>query len=150
MIRLRQMQDSDVEDVTRLFEAADPFAKPSLIKKWTKQDLRETPEYCYVAEYRGKIVGAITGYTEGQIGYVENLAVDIKYRESGVGSKLLTKEVEKLKKRGAKKVKLEVHFECASAIPFYYKHGFKMLRCKQNYFGKGEDAIILFKVLCNH
>ena len=44
-------------------------------------------------------------------------------------------------------MKAEVHYKCASAIPFYYKHGFRMVGFSQNYFGLGHDAMILQKNL---
>jgi ribosomal protein S18 acetylase RimI-like enzyme len=40
-------------------------------------------------------------------------------------------------------VQADVHYKCASAIPFYYKFGFRIAGFQQDYFGAGHDAIIL-------
>ncbi|MDI6690924.1 MAG: hypothetical protein QME50_03530 [Candidatus Bathyarchaeota archaeon] len=59
---------------------------------------------------------------------------------------LLNKELKALKKK-VKAVLAEVHYKCAYAIPFYYKHNFRISAFRRDYFGEGHDAIILKLVL---
>ena len=74
---------------------------------------------------------------------LEDIAVSENWQRKGVGRKLLEKEIEMLKEKGVKIVRAEVHYECAEAIPFYYKFGFRISGFEQDYFGIGQDAIIL-------
>ena len=52
-------------------------------------------------------------------------------------------ELQVLKRKKVKLVFAEVHYKCASAVPFYYKFGFRIVGFQQDYFGVGHDAIIL-------
>ena len=70
-----------------------------------------------------------------------------KYQGKGIGKRLIRPELEALGARGAKIVMAEVHYQNAQAIPFYYKHGFRLSGCLQDYFGINHDAIILKLVL---
>ena len=74
---------------------------------------------------------------------LEDIAVSENWQRKGVGRKLLEKEIEMLKEKGVKIVRAEVHYECAEAIPFYYKFGFRISGFEQDCFGIGQDAIIL-------
>ena len=78
---------------------------------------------------------------------IEDLAVAENYQGKGIGRKLIRSELDALGARGAKIVMAEVHYQNAQAIPFYYKYGFRISGCLQDYFGIGHDAIILKLVL---
>ena len=57
--------------------------------------------------------------------------------------RIITGSLEALKKRGSEIVIAEVHWKNAEVVPFYYKHGFRLSGCAQDFFGMGHDAIIL-------
>lgn len=48
---------------------------------------------------------------------------------------------------GCSKINLEVRVDHVRAINLYKKHGFKDIIVRKNYYGKGEDALILCKTL---
>lgn len=60
---------------------------------------------------------------------------------------MLNEELRVLRLRKAKVVVAEVHYKYAAVILFYYKHNFHITDFKQDYFGKGHDAIILKSIL---
>jgi len=70
-----------------------------------------------------------------------------EYQGKGIGKRLLEKELKALEQRGVKIVLAEVQYKCAAAIPFYYKHNFRITGFEHDFFGKGQDAIILRLVL---
>ncbi len=74
---------------------------------------------------------------------IEDIVVDRAYQSKGVGKRLLKRELQILKRKNVKLAFAEVHYKCASAIPFYYKFGFRISGFQQDYFGAGHDAIIL-------
>jgi ribosomal protein S18 acetylase RimI-like enzyme len=74
---------------------------------------------------------------------IQDIAVNKEFQRRGVGEKLMEKELQVLKGKNVKLVFAEVHYKCASAIPFYYKFGFRIAGFQQDYFGAGHDAIIL-------
>ena len=48
---------------------------------------------------------------------------------------------------GCEKINLEVRVTNERAINLYKKHGFKEVIVRKDYYGKGEDALILSKVI---
>jgi ribosomal-protein-alanine N-acetyltransferase len=97
----------------------------------------------FVAVACEKVVGYVQGDTRGPMTTIEDLAVAKNYQGKGIGKQLIRSELEALEARGAKMVIAEVHYQNAQAIPFYYKQGFRISGCLQDYFGIGHDAIIL-------
>jgi ribosomal protein S18 acetylase RimI-like enzyme len=79
----------------------------------------------------------------GAMAVIQDIAVNKEFQRRGVGEKLMEKELQVLKGKNVKLVFAEVHYKCASAIPFYYKFGFRIAGFQQDYFGAGHDAIIL-------
>ena len=58
-------------------------------------------------------------------GYISNLFVMKKYRQKGIGKKLVQKAEEWLRKNGAHHATLEIHVDNKSALNFYHGLGFK-------------------------
>jgi len=58
-------------------------------------------------------------------GYVSNLYVQKKYRNKGIGKKLLLASLKWLKQNNVKYISLEIHLENKKALKFYRGLGFK-------------------------
>lgn len=109
------------------------------------QDFGKTGDYCLVAEQYGELIGAIwVRYINGY-GFVDNetpelsMAVLKEHRGTGIGEKLLTAMIDRLKDKQLKRVSLSVDRE-NYAYWFYKKHGFA------NYL-ESEDSITMTKEL---
>ena len=95
--------------------------------------------------------GAVTAY--GGMNVVEDeaevqlIAVAEMYRRCGRGGKILEDLLEEAKRRGAKKVFLEVRVSNAPAMLLYLKHGFRGLYARSRYYADGEDAIVMIREL---
>jgi ribosomal-protein-alanine N-acetyltransferase len=106
--------------------------------------LKENPDLSFVALESGKVVGYVMADTQdNDEAVLEDIAIAIEHQKRRIGTRLLEKELTALNQKGVKTVLAEVHYKCASAIPFYYKHGFRITGFKQDHFGEGQDAIIL-------
>ena len=146
--RIRPMDPEDLETLSMIYMLANPHANSEAIEKWTRDTLGKFPEMCYVAEVEGKVVGGVSGLRrDPDVGVVDDLAVAEEYQGMGVGSALLTRVLGEFKKAGLKVAMLEVHHLRSEAIPFYYRHGFRISGSAQDYFGVGHDAIIMRKEL---
>jgi len=142
------MQPKDLDVLSTIYTLANPQATSEAIEKWTRNTLKEFPNLCYVAEVEGRVVGGVSGLRrDPDIGVVDDLAVAEKYQGVGIGSALLTRVLGEFKSAGLKVASLEVHHLRSEAIPFYYKHGFRISGSAQDYFGVGHDAIIMRKEL---
>ena len=91
--------------------------------------------------------GDVVGYCgasfvldEGEIG---NLCVSGKYRREGIATKIMDKLLSDLKVSGVTKVFLEVSSTNEPAIRLYEKVGFVKYGSRKDYYGAGDDALLL-------
>lgn len=95
--------------------------------------------------------GVLTAY--GGISVVEDeaelqlIATSEMYRRCGRGRKILDDLIGEAKRRGAKKMFLEVRVSNASAMLLYLKAGFVGLYVRSRYYSDGEDAVVMKKEL---
>lgn len=95
--------------------------------------------------------GAITAYG-GMSAVLDEaelqlIATSEMYRCCGRGGKVLADLLEEAKRRGVKKVFLEVRVSNAPAQTLYLKNGFRGSYCRSRYYPDGEDAIVMVKEL---
>jgi len=89
-----------------------------------------------VAQLNGEIVGfiyfihSLSMFLEAskQVALISDMYVKPEFRRRGIGSLLLKKCFEKLRKLNIKHVTLSVLSENLAAVKFYEKHGFKICR----------------------
>ena len=73
-----------------------------------------------------------------------NIAVDIRFRNEGIGSKLLDFIIQHCKNQGAENLFLEVRRSNESARKLYEKKGFIFDSVRKNYYKNPvEDAILM-------
>ena len=91
--------------------------------------------------------GDVVGYCgssfvldEAEIG---NLCVSGKYRREGIALKIMNKLFENLKEKGVRTVFLEVSSANEPAISLYEKLGFNKYGSRKDYYGSGDDALLL-------
>lgn len=142
-IVVRKMRLSDLDVVSELAMLANPHAIKKKYKKLVLGELKENPDLSFVATKNGKVVGYVLADIHDDGAVLEDIAVSEKLQGRGIGKRLLDKELIALKHKKVKTVCAEVHYKCASAIPFYYKHNFRITGFVHDYFGRGHDAIIL-------
>jgi ribosomal protein S18 acetylase RimI-like enzyme len=141
------MRETDLDAVCELAMLANPHAVKEKYSEDILDELRENPDLSFVATDKGNVVGYVLAETHNSDAVLEDIAVAKEYQGKNVGKSLLEKELKVLKRKGVKIVLAEVHYKCASAIPFYYKHNFRITGFVQDFFGIGHDAIILKLVL---
>lgn len=146
-IIIRKMRKSDLEIVSELAMLANPFAEKARYKKHIEEELESKPGLAFVAVKNNKVVGYVMGDITNGHGKLEDIAIDAAHQHQGIGASLLETEFKALKNTQIKIIVAEVHYKCASAIPFYYKHGFRISRVERNFFGVNHDAIILELIL---
>jgi ribosomal protein S18 acetylase RimI-like enzyme len=131
---VRRYRHTDADAVVNLlkqlvFLEGKP-SKPRIIKRFLRKISRSG--IILVAEVDGKIVGAGGGYVIGSIenvegeryGFIEFLVVDEGYRGMGIGRRLLTILVDKLRSKGVSEIYLEVDPRNEAALSLYRSLGF--------------------------
>ena len=159
-IKVREIQKSEIwklEDM--LYEAIYQPDKQNLIPRsvlkipevyaYIKDFGKSKDDYCLVAESYGKIIGAvwvriISGIPKGY-GYIDEetpeFAISLfkEYRNQGIGTNLMNKMIDYLKKNGYEKASLSVQKE-NYAVKLYKKLGFEIINENK------EDYLMLLKL----
>ncbi len=94
-----------------------------------------------------RVVGFIIGYTSGRGGAVYTLDVHPAHRRKGVGCRLVHAMEEELWAQGARAVRLEAALENPDAMKLYRKAGYCERELVRNYYGRGKDAVRMWKEL---
>lgn len=100
---------------------------------------------CLVAEIQGKIVGAVWTRIIDDYGHIDNetpsLAISLykEYRNLGIGTEMLKKMLEMLKRCNYKRVSLSVQ-KANYAVKMYLKAGFEIV------YENSEDLIMICKL----
>lgn len=146
-VTIRRMRENDLTVVSELAMLANPHTTKEKYSRFILDELRKNPDLAFVANDDGEIVGYALAETRNGDAVLEDIAVAEEYQGKNVGKRLLEKILNVLKRKGVRIVRAEVHYKCASAIPFYYKHNFRITGFAQDFFGVSHDAIILKLVL---
>ncbi len=100
------------------------------------------------AEVRGPIAGFVTYHLQKQeYGHIITLDVHPEARRQRLGSQLIAAVCERLRKRTAFMVVLEVAVNNHPALAFYERHGFKKVKVLERYYNRDVDAIFMTKRL---
>ena len=94
----------------------------------------------------GKIGGFIVAH-DGATGHIITIDVAETARRSGVGSMLLRAAEDRLRVAGALAVGLETAVDNLSALAFYKRHGYSVIKTWPRYYSNGVDALVMTKKL---
>jgi [ribosomal protein S18]-alanine N-acetyltransferase len=102
--------------------------------------------FTLVAAEAQKIQGFIV-IQGGKAGHVITIDVSRQARRLGVGSHLLQAAEQRLASIGSRMVNLETAVDNVSALAFYKRHGYSVVRTWPRYYSNGVDALVLKKDL---
>jgi len=94
------------------------------------------------------IVGFIIAEVEGSAGHIITIDVVASGRRHGVGSLLLGNTEQRLRASGCDVVELETAVDNISALAFYKRHGYTVVKTYPRYYSNGVDALVLQKMTC--
>jgi len=81
------------------------------------------------------------------MGRIITIDVSPKTQHSGLGTLLISKAEQELKQAGCDYVSLEVAVNNDSALRFYKKHGYVVLKALPNYYLDSIDGLLMGKKL---
>lgn len=115
-----------------LHELKIPFSQTTLL--WNGSGSRD-------------LLGYVCRWLVGDEVHILNLAVRPEWRRSGVGRALVERVVREAEERHVSMITLEVRRENVAATALYRSFGFTEQGVRRNYYGRGQDAIIMSAVL---
>jgi ribosomal-protein-alanine N-acetyltransferase len=95
----------------------------------------------------GDRIGGFIVAHPGATAHVITIDVVAAARRSGVGSLLLRTVEDSLRAAGSLAVGLETAVDNVSALSFYKRHGYHVIRTWPRYYSNGVDALVLRKTL---
>ncbi len=138
MTKLRNSRPADVDKIcdykrqSAHMNFPDCQFKEEMFRKHLLRQLKLRPDTVKVVEVGGEIAGyvwfKIVDSTVGMFGRIEHIFVDEKYRNRGLGKKLMQAAEDHFKRHGAKKVKLTVTSDNESAVSLYRGMGYRTKR----------------------
>lgn len=143
-IIIREMKESDLDRVMEIERQAftPPWSKDAFLLELTKNLLAKY----IVAEVDGVVVGYGGIWLIMDEGHITNIAVDEKYRQMGIGTKIMEGLIQLCIDRNIIAMTLEVRKSNEAAKALYKKFGFKEYGIRKNYYqNNNEDAIIMWK-----
>lgn len=96
----------------------------------------------------GKVDGKVAGFLvahAGPTGHIITIDVATTARRSGVGSLLLRAAEDRLQAAGSRAVGLETAVDNLTALTFYKRHGYSVIRTWPRYYSNGVDALVMTK-----
>ena len=146
---IRDFQPSDFETLWRIdqhcFSPGTSYSRMEL-----RYYLRRRGGFALVAaNASGEIAGFIVAQ-QGKAGHIITIDVVAGARRSGVGSRLLRAAEERLRAAGSLEVSLETAVDNISALSFYKRHGYAVVKTLPRYYSNGVDALELIKKLPVH
>ncbi len=141
---IRMAKPEDLEDIFEIESSVADSWSYDLVKK----DLLEnkSTEY-FVGTINDKIVGFITIMNiVGEV-HINNIAVNEKFRNRGIGEKLLTYGMNFYSLDKLMGFTLEVRVDNWSAIALYEKMGFVTVGIRKGYYKENKDAYVMWKMI---
>lgn len=126
------------------FPAGIAYSRPEL-----RYYIRQRGAFTLIAEdvQDGGIRGFIVTHKGAVGGHIVTIDVSPGGRRLGVGSLLLRAAEDRLRVGGATAVNLETAVDNRSALSFYKRHGYSVIRTWPRYYSNGVDALVLKKEL---
>jgi len=100
-----------------------------------------------VADSASSIAGFIVAEAGRGMGHIISIDVLPAFRRLGLGSQLLLGAEDRLRTLECRNVVLETAVDNSSALGFYKRHGYAVLRVSPRYYSNGVDAVVLAKTL---
>jgi [ribosomal protein S18]-alanine N-acetyltransferase len=145
---VRDYRPEDFESLWRLDQDCFP-PEISYSRMELKTYMRKRGSITLVAaeaDDHDKIAGFIVAHA-GRTGHIITIDVVAAARRSGVGSQLLLAAEERLRAAGSSSVTLETAVDNVSALAFYKRHGYSVVKTWPRYYSNGIDALVMRRVL---
>lgn len=150
------LRDFRPEDFRSLWEIDQRCFAPGIAysQRELSTYIRHRGSFTIVAEQAENLVhgsGAVAGFivaeAERGVGHIISIDVLPTHRRSGLGSKLLLAAENRLRSLECRTIVLETAVDNSSALAFYKRHQYAVLRVYPRYYTNGVDAFVLGKSL---
>jgi len=146
IIRPLEWNDAELEQILEIdalcFNEYDAYTLEDY-RRWFNYD----PDLCLVAVIGGRIAGDVISRIIDGRAELASMATHPSFRRRGVAEALLAESVKRINARGIPQIDIEVRKTNFIGQSFWKKMGFEIIGEKPGFYGDGEDAFNMRKVL---
>lgn len=125
-VQLRPFMPSDLNRIMEIEEAS--FKGDAYRRAQFEKLHKDQADGFYVAEIFGEAIGYVIGSVSGDVGVLDSLAVDRRFRDLGIGRRLVDLILERFREKGIQTCSLRVRTTNGSAVRFYKGVGFQIVK----------------------
>ncbi len=146
--RLAKAEDADAVAKIVQENLGVEFAPKKVSTLLVKEKLKDKKDIFIIAITYGKTIGiSRASYEDVDLAEIRWLAVDEKYRNNGIGMKLVEKTLEILRSQGKRKVTARVRADSEIPISIFSRLRFEKEGYFKEHYRKGVDIIQFGKIL---
>lgn len=144
-----QIRDATYNDLPRVLE----IERLSFVQPWSLSSFRRELSLSFSRlilalmddgeDAGGVIAGYLCRWLVAGESHILNVATHPDFRRHGVGTALMEEAVAEARARNGSLMILEVRRSNLEARRLYRKFGFEERRLRRNYYGPGEDALVM-------
>ncbi len=146
-LKILPLTRSDEKTLKEIYNIENASFKDSYSIESLKKEISLSFSRIFVAKENGKTVGYCIIWTIKNEAEIHRIAIAPEYRKRGIGKQLLKTVLKLLKEERVEKVFLEVSEKNFPAVNLYKSCGFKITGRRENYYGKGENALLMETLL---
>jgi ribosomal-protein-alanine N-acetyltransferase len=143
-IKIRDASNRDLRQIIEIERLAfdNPWRRDSFLRELSLPFSR-TIVAVTTNDTTEAIVGYLCRWLVADECHILNVAVHPATRRAGIGARLMEDAIAEAKREKARFVTLEVRRSNVAARSLYRKLNFEERRLRKNYYGSGEDAIVM-------
>jgi [ribosomal protein S18]-alanine N-acetyltransferase len=150
-IRIRDASGRDLPQIVEIERLSfdNPWSRNSFLRELSLPFSRTTVAFTTKGTTEA-IMGYLCRWLVADECHILNVAVHPMARRTGIGAGLMEDAINEAKREQARFITLEVRRSNLAARSLYRKLGFEERRLRRNYYGSGEDAIVMELYLDRH
>jgi len=144
-MKIKEVKLQDLKTIFKLEQKI--FGKNAFSKETIKKLIGNNDFFLKID--KGRLKKSLTGFVivikdRKDRANIINFLIDTKYQNLGIGTLLLRKIIEEIKKsKEVRNIILNVNVNNQNAIKLYKSHGFKKIKEINNYYNSGESSFLM-------
>lgn len=138
------IRSANIQDLEEIVKIEQELYKTPWNEKQFKYELEGNEfSYLFVLENEGIILGYYGFWVMFEDCDITKVSIRKEFQGMKLSNILMRDCLNRVKMIGCEKINLEVRVDNYKAINLYRKYGFRDLIIRKDYYGKGEDALIM-------
>jgi ribosomal protein S18 acetylase RimI-like enzyme len=123
---VKPYSSQNMDDVIDLWNRCNLLRSWNDPKKDIKRKIKVNPELFLLGFIDNRLIATVVGGYDGHRGWINYLAVDPAYKQSGFGKQIMEAVEEKIGALGCPKINIQVRADNKDTLKFYESIGYKI------------------------